>query len=375
MANQDELREKILMSFREQGFKYNPHVRPPQNDKETYMRLQRASKMEQMVIHKKSLSENLNKVKKYARAGKDIDPREIKLEFRLVTEGSLEESLFRWWNFVWWSVPYQRGYGRMLRFMLWDKTHDCPFGLISLQSPVLKMSVRDKYLELPSKEIDVWVNQSMQAQRLGALPPYNSLIGGKMTALAITCNELRSAYSEKYKDAKTLIKDRSLENRLLFLSTTSAFGRSSIYNRLLYNNDLVALPLGYTQGSGSFHISEKLYLEILDFLKEKGINVTRGYGNGPSRKMRLIDKGLNLLGLKDAVYHNIKREFYLFPLVRNLREVIKTQAEPDYYDRPFDDLYDFWLHRWAIPRSERDRSWMEFDPKAYFENICSTYQL
>jgi hypothetical protein len=375
MIDEEELKERIIQSFREQGFKYNPHVRPPQNDKETYKQLQIYSKMEQMQLHRSFLLENLKKVRKYAKSGKDINPSEIKLELKLVKKGSLEEVLFRWWNFVWWSVPYQRGYGRMLRFILWDTTHNAPFGLISLQSPILKISVRDKYLGLPPKELDIWVNQSMQAQRLGALPPYNDLLGGKMVALAITCNELRELYQEKYKNTKTVLKGREIENRLLFLTTTSAFGKSSIYNRLKYNDEIVAQSLGYTQGSGSFHISEKLYLEILAFLDQKGFNTARGYGNGPSRKMRLIDKGLNLLGLKNAVYHNIKREFYLFPLAENLQSVISQTEEPIYYNRPFQDVFDYWLQRYCIPRAERNQSWLKFEADDYFENIITTYQL
>jgi len=54
---------------------------------------------------------------------------------------------------------------------LWDKTHDAPFGLISLQSPLLKMAVRDNYLGIPGDELDRWVNKSLHAQRVGALPP------------------------------------------------------------------------------------------------------------------------------------------------------------------------------------------------------------
>lgn len=375
MIDEEELKAKIIQSFEEQGFKYNPHVRPPQNDKETYRQLQTYSKMEQVQLHRNFLLENFKKVKKYAKNGKDINPKEIKLELRLVKEGSLEEILFRWWNFVWWSVPYQRGYGRMLRFVLWDTAHNAPFGLISLQSPILKISVRDKYLGLTSKELDMWVNRSMQAQRLGALPPYNDLLGGKMIALAITCNELQEFYEDKYRNTKTVLKDREIENRLLFLTTTSAFGKSSIYNRLKYNDEIVAESLGYTQGSGSFHISEKLYLEILAFLDQKGFNIARSYGNGPSRKMRLIDKGLNLLGLKNAVYHNIKREFYLFPLVKNLKKVIIQGEAPVYYDRPFQELAEYWLKRYCIPRSERNHSWLRFDTEEYFENIIATYQL
>ena len=63
-----------------------------------------------------------------------------------------------------------------MRFILWDTHHDLPFGLINLQSPILKTSVRDKSLGIPNNEIDYWVDKSMSAQRVGALPPYNELI-------------------------------------------------------------------------------------------------------------------------------------------------------------------------------------------------------
>ncbi len=375
MINEKDLRSKIVESLIEQGFSYNPHVRPPKNDKETYKRLQVYSKMEQIRLHKNFLLKNLKKVKKYARSGKDINPNKIKLDLKPVKKGSLEEILFRWWNFVWWSIPYQRGYGRILRFVLWDNIHDAPFGLISLQSPVLKISVRDRYLGIQPQELDIWINQSMHAQRLGALPPYNDLLGGKMVTLAITCNELREFYQNKYNSIKTILRRREIENRLLFITTTSAFGKSSIYNRLIYNDEIVAKSLGYTQGSGSFHISEELYLEILSFLDQKGFNIARGYGNGPSRKMRLIDKGLNLLGLKNAVYHNINREFYLFPLVKNIHSVINHKEKPIYYDRPFQDITEYWLQRYCIPRSNRNQSWRNFDIDDYFENIIEAYQL
>jgi putative protein kinase ArgK-like GTPase of G3E family len=53
-----------------------------------------------------------------------------------------------------------------------------------------------------------------------------------MVALALTCNEIREAYKEKYKKYISIIKGRKLEPELLFITTTSAFGKSSLYNRL-----------------------------------------------------------------------------------------------------------------------------------------------
>ncbi len=363
----ETLRRKIIKVLKEQGFKINPHVKPAGHSKTTYRRVQQKAKFEQLSLHKKFLIDSINKVRGYCRDGNEIAPEKISLELREVQSGSFEEILFKWWNFIWWSIPYQRSYGRQMRFILWDTTHNAPFGLICLQSPVLKMSVRDKSLGLPADELDIWVNRSMNAQRVGALPPYNELLGGKMVALALTSNEIREAYKKKYKNYISVIKGRKLKPDLLFITTTSAFGRSSLYNRLKCNGEVVAECLGYTQGSGTFHIPEELYEEILKFLSSKGINVVRGYGHGPSRKLRLISLGLHYLGLPSFEYHGIKREFYLFTLVKNLRDAIQKRQKPVWIDRPFDKLVDYWKERWAIARAERMPEWKDFKAKNYFK--------
>jgi hypothetical protein len=367
--NEQELREKIIEMLKEQGFKINPHIKPRGNSKTTYRKIQQKARLEQLSLHKNFLLDSIDKVKKYCRDGSKIIPEKISLELREVQSGSLEEILFKWWNLIWWSIPFQRSYGRQMRFLLWDNTHDIPFGLIYLQSPVLKMSVRDDYLGIPRDELDIWINKSMNAQRVGALPPYNELLGGKMVALSLTSNEIRSAYREKYKNYISVIKGRKIDPELLFITTTSAFGRSSLYNRLKYKDETVAICLGYTQGSGTFHFPEKLYEELLEFLRMKGVNVSRGYGYGPSRKLKLISLGLRYLGLPKFEYHGIRREVYLFPLVKNLKEVIQRKEEPIWIDRPFDQLVDYWKERWAIPRAERMIRWKEFNTFKFFKKV------
>jgi hypothetical protein len=365
--SQRKLRERIIQVLKEQGFKINPHVRPKGCSKTTYRRIQQKARLEQLSLHKNFLVDSFKKVKNFCRDGSEIIPERISLELRGVQSGSFEEVLFKWWNLIWWSIPYQRSCGRQMRFLLWDITHDAPFGLICLQSPVLKISVRDNYLGIPNDELDIWVNKSMNAQRVGALPPYNELLGGKMVALTLSCNEIREAYRRKYKNYTTIIKGRKLKPELLFITTTSAFGKSSLYNRLRYNGEVVAQSLGYTQGSGTFHIPENLYEEILNFLENKGIDTARGYGHGPSRKLKLISLGLKYLGLSKYEYHGIKREFYLFPLVKNLKKVIQENEKPIWIDRPFDKLVDYWKERWAIPRAERMPEWKKFNSDIFLK--------
>jgi len=366
-SSQIKLRKQIIQVLKEQGFKINPHLRPKGCSKITYRRIQQKARFEQLSLHRNFLIDSIKKVKNYSRDGSEIIPERISLELREVQSDSFEEILFRWWNLIWWSIPFQRSYGRQMRFLLWDTIHDTPFGLICLQSPVLKMSVRDNYLGILKNELDIWVNKSMNAQRVGALPPYNELLGGKMVALTLSCNEIREAYRRKYKNYISIIKGRKLKPELLFITTTSAFGKSSLYNRLKYDGEMVAESLGSTQGSGTFHIPEELYVELLDFLKSKKIDITRGYGHGPSRKLKLISLGLNYLGLPKFEYHGIKREFYLFPLVKELRGVIQQRQKPIWVDHPFNKLVDYWKERWAIPRAERMPEWKNFNSNNFFK--------
>ena len=157
-----------------------------------------------------------------------------------------------------------------------------------------------------------------------------------------------------------------MPNRLLFITTTSAYGKSSIYERINYKGEIVSQFIGYTSGAGTFQLPEVLYNECLHFLEQRGIDIKRGYGTGPSRKMKLVDTAFRYLKIPTFTYHNIKRGYYFFPNIRNLHEVILNNTEPSWYERPFIVLFDFWKERWCIPRSNRIDAWRQFDADSFF---------
>lgn len=357
-----------------QGFLINPHVHPDGDTKEVYKSVQEKARLERIKEHKEFLVKHVNEVKKFLRNGGDINPEKIELKLHEIKPDSLEENLFRWWNLIWWSIPYERSYGRRMRFLLWDVTHDAPFGLIGFHSPPLRVAIRDNALGISKEMRDWWVNMSLSAQRVGALPPYNELLGGKMVALSLTANEVRETYRERYKNRLSTIRGRYLPANLLFVTTTGAFGKSSLYNRLKYEEQSVVEFLGYSRGSGAFHILETLYKEILEFLRNEGINVERGYGHGSSRKRQLLNIAFRLVGLSSFEYHGIERGFYLFPHVRNLRDVIQDEASPDWYDRPFRELATYWKQRWGVPRAERVPRWRDFQANQFIENVEKTLE-
>ena len=72
----------------------------------------------------------------------------------------------------------------------------------------------------------------------GAIPPYNPLLGGKLAAMLAASPEVAAAYRDRYGAAVSDIASKMAGREvvrpadLVFLGTTSLFGRSSQYNRL-----------------------------------------------------------------------------------------------------------------------------------------------
>ena len=154
----------------------------------------------------------------------------------------------------------------------------------------------------------------MAAQRLGALPPYNKFLGGKLIASLMMSDDVRNAFKIKYQDKKTILLGRTLPANLFFITTTGAYGKSSVYNRLKFHDESICVFIGYTRGNGSFHIPDTLYDRLIHYLRDNGCKADRGFGHGPSLKMRNINKAMQMLGFKNGSEHGMKRAVYLFSI-------------------------------------------------------------
>ncbi len=355
------LKRDVLHVLRKQGYKTSRYdFTLPNNEKETLRKVHLLSKTERLLKQERFIRRHSNFILDSLVDGIDLDVRKIDPVLIQVHARSKWEIMFKWWSYVWWSLPYELSYGRQMRFIVWDKYNKSPIGLIGLQSPILNWSPRDNYLGIPSETRAYWVNQSLNAQRLGALPPYNSVLGGKLVAMLLTSNNIRLAFAKKYKDRTTILKRIQIPNRLLFVTTSGAYGKSPVYNRLRFYDDPVARFVGFSHGMGSFHIPNHLYENLLKYLASLKYDVRRGYGNGPSRKLRLIQKAMKLLGFKNGAKHSIKRGVYLFPLANNLHEIISSNEHPLWYDRPISKLTQFWKERWSLPRLEQNIHYKDF---------------
>ena len=348
------LKKKIVDTLRLQGFIFENDDREfyiPVSDKSIVKDVHTISRSERIAEHINFIENYTTKAQQFMLDSSELEVAKISPRLVTVQPGSKYEKLFLWWNLTWWSLPYEKAYGRQVRFIVWDDYHNAPIGLIGLQSPILCWNVRDKYLGITRDMRDYWINQSMNAQRLGALPPYNKFLGGKLVALLLTCGEIRMRFHEKYKNYETLLKKRNIPANLLFVTTTGAYGKSSVYNRLRFNGRKICDFIGYTHGSGSFHIPKTLYEGFIDYLREKDIKVGRSFGNGPSVKMKIIDRVMSDLGFKNGAVHGIKRAVYLFYFARNIKAVIHQGEAPEWENRDLESLTQYWKERWAIKRT------------------------
>ncbi|NUM25685.1 MAG: DUF4338 domain-containing protein [Candidatus Buchananbacteria bacterium] len=357
-----ELKEDLAKVLLKQGYRVkNSVLQLRKDDRESKRQAHLLAKAERIIAQENFILKNISLIEKSLINGCDLDVSKIKPKLILVEPRSEWEKIFRWWSLVWWSLPNERSYGRQMRFIVWDSYHKAPIGLIGLQSPILSWSVRDSFLKIKPEKRDYWVNQSLSAQRLGALPPYNDVLGGKLVASLLTSNVVRNEFERKYRNAKTVMKNRKIPPRLLFITTTGAYGKSSIYSRLKFGGREIVKFIGYSHGVGSFHIPNYLYDNLIKYLASKDIDTSRGYGSGPSRKLRLIDQSMSLLGFKHGTKHDIKRGVYIFELTTNLEAVISKGEKPKWVHRSVKALSKYWMDRWGIPRSQRDNTYLNFN--------------
>ena len=302
----------------------------------------------------------------------DVHPKLIKVE---TTE---HEELFRLARYT-WSLPYSRGYGRRLRFLVIDEHTNALMGILGLQSPPIDFGPRDQRIAYPEGQKVTLVNQTMDIFTLGAVPPYNRLLAGKLMVYAAASQEIRQAYEDKYNGLVTRIEGNVIPSHLVMLTTTSAFGRSSIYNRVTYPNDSdrngtsfrkIAIPLGYTKGYGNFHI-DAIYPELKRFLIQQGIDANVGFGRGPKPVWQNISRTLTMLNIRGSgLKHGIQRQAWWIPLAKNAEEYLNGQTDtPDYYQASFEQLAAHWKERWLLPRSKRFDDWRDWHKKFLLQSI------
>ncbi|WP_126582595.1 Druantia anti-phage system protein DruA [Tengunoibacter tsumagoiensis] len=288
----------------------------------------------------------------------ELQPARIEPYLELV-QNQHQSNIFRLARLT-WNLPYSSGYGRRLRYLVWDRSNQKLMGILGLQSPPLRLPNRDSAYRIPYEQKIDLVNQTMDAYTLGALPPYTDLLAGKLLVLAAASQDVRRDYEQKYNGRLTTMRKATIDSSLIAITTLSAYGRSSLYNRVSQGfedgkNIWATTSLGPCEGWGTSHFSNELYQEIKKFYKllypQKSVS---GFGTGPKVRLQIIAAILHDLGLpKDFMRHDIPREVFIIPHISNLEKVLAGCGDaPIYNDQSFEALAQFWKERYAFPRSQ-----------------------
>jgi hypothetical protein len=359
------LRRAVRRSLKAQGFRIegNGVGFRQKRDKRSIRKRHALAVARKVVAAKPSIQKFEAQLIAHIASGTEINPQSIRPRLDLVEAGTWQSNLFRFAS-LHWSIPVSDGYGRRLRFLIFDDANNKLIGLLGLGDPVYSIRARDEWIGWDPKNKAQRLYHVMDAYVLGAVPPYSKLLGGKLIALAAACDEVREAFRNRYAGRRAILSGRERDPHLVLLTTTSALGRSSIYNRLKFRERLMFRSAGFTGGWGEFHFSDGVYEKLSDFAREhcEPTAKRKAWGKGFRNRRELVRKALAGLGYSEKMLnHGIQRELFVIPLARNTRAFLREETDaPLYYKMPFAKVARFWKKRWLLPRAERDNSWRVF---------------
>lgn len=374
MLSSVKLKRMIYTELAKSGFKFERNaIMPPDfRNKSALRKVHRPALQHLLAENKKWILENENKFLEFFADGDDIEPEEVSPKLVLIESGDTESSgLFRYASYL-WSVPLSGGFGRRLRYLVMDESNGKLIGIIGLTDPVIGLKVRDEWIgwSKEQKERALW--HTMDAYAFGAVQPYNYLLGGKLVATLATSDKVREDFRKKYSHGRSVITGRNYKSRkphLVLLTTTGAFGKSSILDRLNTAGRKLWLQVGFTEGWGFFHLDNGIATEIYEYLKQIDDPIVKRnrFGQGPNWKMRLIRSGMDSLGVDYKKYgkHGVRRGFYAAPLAKNFKEFLRGESKrPTYYKQSAKELFEFFRTRYLIPRAHRNEEWRSFNHRA-----------
>jgi len=374
-AREAQLKRRVRKHLYDLGFGRDAEGRlqPPSLDKDAYRRFHKAQREEKLIANLDWLTKRQDSLMEWFADGAEISPRAIRPELELIDGGTWQSDLFRMAS-LHWQVPVSDGYGRRMRFLVWDRGHDKLMGIIALGDAVFNQAARDAVIGWDHHRRSAALVNIMDAYVLGAVPPYNYLLGGKLVASLIRSREVVDAFDDRYNNSIGLISKRKKRARLVAVTTTSALGRSSVYNRLQLQGRKIFEPIGFTSGWGHFHFSGRIFDELRNYLEFVHDDYAVGFefGSGPNWRIRVVRRALERLGMDTALArHGFVREVFLCRIAKNAEALLRGDNTRVLYGGlpSVREASVAALDRWIIPRSERDKRYLNWHPSDLLDSI------
>lgn len=345
------------------------------DDKEAVRSLHGPQRSDRLSASSNFLSRRAPKLIDYFASGFEVIPPAIQPELERVKAGTWQSDLFRLASLT-WSVPVSNGFGRRLRYIVWDAHIEKIMGIIAVGDPVFNLSVRDTHIGWDVNDRRERLVNVMDAYVLGAMPPYNKLLAGKMMACLVRSRQIYRDFTRTYGNTTGIISGKAKKPRLLTVTTSSSMGRSSVYNRLKLGGVPYFEPLGYTRGWGHFHISDELFLELRDYLRDIGHDYAdqHRFGQGPNWRLRTTRAALKALGFRDDLLrHGIRRQVFICNLATNAAKILRTgKGRPNLSSLlSAKEVADLALERWILPRAQRRPDYLAWNSSDILQLINS----
>lgn len=375
LKEEARLKRKVRAHFKRLGFLRgdNGTLVPPCLDKQGYRDMHSYQRQAHLDEHRKWIAANSEQLIRHFASGSQLDVERIRPRLEIIHGGTWQSDLFRFASYF-WSVPISEGYGRRMRFLVWDEHHEKLIGIFALGDAVFNLRARDEYIGWDHhRRADALVNL-MDAYALGALPPYNFLLGGKLVASLIRTQEVVDTFRAKYHDSIGVISGKSKHAQLVAVTTSSALGRSSLYNRLRLNGQAIFESIGETSGWGHFHISDDLFDEFRQYLNSIGDTYAdaHAFGQGPNYRIRVIRKALSCLELNpDMARHGLPREVFYCALANNAIPFLRGDHKRVQYGQlpTVETTAAAALARWVLPRAARKPEFRLWTNEALLTNF------
>jgi hypothetical protein len=364
------LKKSIIKSLEEQGFRIdNGQVLPPDDiNKDKIRDLHTLSVRYRVERGKKGLYKYEPRLLSRIATGEEITPEAIQPTLIEVDPKSEDELLFRYIS-LHWSIPVSKGYGRRLRFLVIDQANNKLIGIIGLGDPVIALAPRDKWIGWNQDTRHQRLRYVIDAFVLGAVPPYSYLLCGKLVALLAASDDVRGRFFSKYIERHSLIQNRGHDTEPVLITTMSALGKSSIYNRLKYPEGISYVSVGYTSGYGEFHFSNGLYQDIAQYALNNCSPTSKNkkWGTGFRNRREVIRKVLLHIGISDEwMHHGLQREIFVVPLASNSREFLRGEQDKlAFFRHSATDIFSWFRQRWLLPRAKKDSRYQAFTPESY----------
>lgn len=372
-----KLKKKLREHLQSLGFTKSDSgmLQAPGDTKDVIRTLHSAQRSERFFANQNFITLKSAKLMKFFASGKEVVPDKISPVLERVASGTWQGDLFRLAALT-WSVPVSNGFGRRLRYLVWDESNGKLIGLIAIGDPVFNLAVRDKLIGWDTHDRSSRLVNIMDAYVLGALPPYNFLLGGKLIACLLRSRDLYDDFARVYGNTTGVISQKKKKARLLAITTSSSMGRSSVYNRLKLDGVQYLKSIGYTGGWGHFHIPDSLFIELRDYLRDMNHTYADHYmfGNGPNWRLRTTKAALSALGFRDDLMkHGVQREVFISQLAENATSILQTgKGKPDLTSLlSAKDIAECAMERWMVPRSIRNAEYRYWESSDLFDLLSN----